>query len=125
MLAVNILLLQVCSLDDRSTIGHPLFMGLVGSRGADAGIKFMEGNNTGDDEFDLIFSMRLINSISQQFDKLQFCAVPERHVHVEQVENEWMTVHPDKPNSYHLHCSIYSAFNGWPLDNICIMHVMG
>ncbi|KAG1346858.1 Ribosome maturation factor RimM [Cocos nucifera] len=115
---------QVCSLDDRSTIGHPLFVGFVSSHGADAGIKFMEGNK-GNDEFDLIFSMRFINSISKQFDKLQFCAVPERHVHVEQVENEWITVHPDKPNSYHLHCSIYSAFNGCPLDSICIMHVMG
>ncbi|XP_008797487.1 uncharacterized protein LOC103712681 [Phoenix dactylifera] len=115
--------LQVCSLDDGSTIGHPLFVGLVSSHGADVGIKFMEGNK-GDDEFDLIFSMRFINSISKQFDRLQFCAVPERHLHVEQVDNEWTTVHPDKPNSYHLHCSIYSTLNGCPLDNICIMQVM-
>lgn len=114
---------QVCSLDDSSTFGHPLFWGLVSSRGADVGIKFLEGNK-GDDEFDMIFSMGFINNISKQIDKLQFVAALEQHLHVEQVENEWITVHPDEPNSCHLQCSIYSTLNSCPLDKMCVMKVM-
>ncbi|RZR75730.1 hypothetical protein BHM03_00000210 [Ensete ventricosum] len=54
----------------------------------------------------MIFSMRHIMRISRQIEKLQFCAIPEQHVHVEQVDNEMVTNYPDSPNSYRLRCPI-------------------
>ncbi|WOL14509.1 hypothetical protein Cni_G23289 [Canna indica] len=112
---------QVCSLNDRTTIGHPLFFGLVSLRRADVGIKIFE-NTAEEDEFDMIFSMRHLNKMTRQIDKFQFRPVPEHYLHVKQ-ENEFVTAYPGAPNSYSFHCSIYSSLNTCSLDSLCAMKV--
>ncbi|XP_074569417.1 LOW QUALITY PROTEIN: uncharacterized protein LOC141826060 [Curcuma longa] len=113
---------EVCSLNDRATSGHPLFFGLVSSLRADVGIKVFE-NSKGEEEFDMIFSMRFLNRIVGQVDKLQFLAVPEQHVHFSQDRNESVTRYPDAPNSYRFRCSIYSSLNNCSKDEICVMKI--
>ncbi|URE26111.1 RimM N-terminal domain [Musa troglodytarum] len=113
---------QVCSLNDKATILHPLFLGLVSSCRADVGIIMFESSK-GEDECDMIFSMRHIIRISRQIEKLQFCTIPEQHVHVEQVDNELVTNYPDAPNSYRLHCPMYASLNSCSLDATCVVKV--
>lgn len=120
----NMLTWQVCSLNDKATILHPLFLGLVSSCGADVGITMFESSKgEGEDECDMIFSMRHIIRLSRQIEKLQFCAVPEQHVHVEQVDDELVTNYPDAPNSYRLHCPMYASLNSCSLDAVCVVKV--
>ncbi|XP_065021659.1 uncharacterized protein LOC103996141 isoform X3 [Musa acuminata AAA Group] len=115
---------KVCSLNDKATILHPLFLGLVSSCGADVGITMFESSKgEGEDECDMIFSMRHIIRLSRQIEKLQFCAVPEQHVHVEQVDDELVTNYPDAPNSYRLHCPMYASLNSCSLDAVCVVKV--
>ncbi|OAY74197.1 Ribosome maturation factor RimM, partial [Ananas comosus] len=113
---------QICSLDNRTALGHPLFFGFVSSRGADVGIKLSTSCKT-DDNFDMVISMKHVNKMSKEINRLRFRALPEQHVHVQQVEDEWITVHPEKPNSNRLHCPIYSILNPCSLDNVCVMEV--
>ncbi|OAY71141.1 Ribosome maturation factor RimM [Ananas comosus] len=115
---------QICSLDNRTALGHPLFFGFVSSRGADVGIKLSTSCKT-DDNFDMVISMKHVNKMSKEINRLRFRALPEQHVHVhvQQVKDEWITVHPEKPNSYRLHCPIYSILNPCSLDNVCVMEV--
>ncbi|CAL9109745.1 unnamed protein product [Musa acuminata var. zebrina] len=115
---------QVCSLNDKATILHPLFLGLVSSCRADVGITMFESSKgEGEDECDMIFSMRHIIRLSRQIEKLQFCAVPEQHVHVEQVDDELVTNYPDAHNSYRLHCPMYASLNSCSLDAVCVVKV--
>lgn len=113
---------QVCSLSERSVIGHPLFFGLVKFHGADLGIKIFEGSE-GRYEYDMIFSMRYLSKMSKQVDKMQFYAVPEQHEHVELVGKEWNKVEPEAPNSFRFRSSIYSCLNTCSLEKLCIMQI--
>ncbi|RWV85813.1 hypothetical protein GW17_00052365 [Ensete ventricosum] len=113
---------QVCSLNDKTTTLHPLFHGLVSSCGADVGIIMFESSKE-EDECDMIFSMRHITRISRQIEKLQFCAIPEQHVHIEQVDNEMVTNYPDSPNSYRLRCPMYASLNSCSPEAMCVVKV--
>ncbi|XP_042422073.1 uncharacterized protein LOC122009831 isoform X2 [Zingiber officinale] len=119
---IGVEFVEVCSLNDRATGGHPLFFGLVSSLRADVGIKVVE-NSRGEEEFDIIFSMRLLNRIAGRVDKLQFLASPEQHVHFNQDRNELATRYPDAPNSYRFRCSIYDSLNNCSEDEICVMEI--
>ncbi|XP_042427023.1 uncharacterized protein LOC122014708 [Zingiber officinale] len=119
---IGVEFVEVCSLNDRATGGHPLFFGLVSSLRADVGIKVFE-NSRGEEEFDIIFSMRLLNRIAGRVDKLQFLASPEQHVHFNQDRNELATRYPDAPNSYRFRCSIYDSLNNCSEDEICVMEI--
>ncbi|XP_072993542.1 uncharacterized protein [Typha latifolia] len=115
---------QLCSLDNQSAFGNPLFFGLVSSRNADVGVKISETTGL-DDHFDMIFSMKHINKICKEINKLRFHALPEQHAHViKQADNEFITVNAETPNSYHLHCSLYGFLNTCSLENMCVMQVL-
>lgn len=92
------------------------------------GISMLQGEIKENEGFNMVFSMMHLNNICKQIDKLNFSLVPERHAHVEVAKVEEGSpeqIHPipDKPNSYRLHSSIYSALNTCSLDGICIMNV--
>ncbi|OVA02076.1 UTP--glucose-1-phosphate uridylyltransferase [Macleaya cordata] len=115
---------QVFSLGKKSVIGDPLFFGFVSSRRADIGIKI--DNNSKDfeeDYFNMIFSMRFLKKITTQINKLQFYEVEKQNSEVQLVGKEWVDVVPSSsPNSYELHCSIYSVLNACSSDKICIIN---
>ncbi|KAI3921861.1 hypothetical protein MKX01_005550 [Papaver californicum] len=114
---------QVCSLSRASAIVDPLFIGFADSCGADTGIKTKTDNNSKDlnEDFNLIFSVRFLKKITGQMNNLQFYKVETQNSHVQMVHDEWIYVVPSSPNSYELHCSIYSALNTCSSDKICIM----
>ncbi|XP_010247556.1 PREDICTED: uncharacterized protein LOC104590543 [Nelumbo nucifera] len=114
---------QVCSLVQQSVLGHPLFFGLVDSCKADIGIRIFNSGKDGREDFDMIFSMRFLEKITRQLDKLQFYTVAKQNSHVEKVEKEWVDIVPDSPNSYEFHCSIYSSLNACSADKICLMEL--
>lgn len=131
LIEMGVEFVQICCLGGRSksaTSESLLLFGLVKSRGADMGIRMLQGEIKENDEFNIVFSMMHLNKICKQIDKLEFSPLPEQHAHVEvvKVEEDYAEqIHPipDKPNSFHLHSSIYSALKTCSLDRICIMCV--
>lgn len=114
--------MQVCSLSQRSYIAHPLFVGFVDSCEADIGMTVLDDDGLDDQNFDTMFSMGFLKRITNQT-MLQFYAVPQLTPHVEKVDKEWVDINVASPNSYHLHCSLYSSLNACPPDKICLLHV--
>ncbi|XP_058101161.1 uncharacterized protein LOC131245604 isoform X2 [Magnolia sinica] len=115
---------EVCRLVQRSAVGHPSSFGFVDLKDADIGIKIWDDSGDADDyNLDMIFSMRFLQKITKQIDKLHFYAAPKQNSHIEKVGEEWVDVHPTSPNSYHLHCSIYSCLNICSPDKICLMQI--
>ncbi|KAI3938025.1 hypothetical protein MKW98_018581 [Papaver atlanticum] len=112
---------QVCSLSRASAIVDPLFIGFTDSGGADTGIKTDDNSKDLNEDFNLIFSVRFLKKITGQMNNLQFYKVETQNSHVQMVDDEWIDVVPSTPNSYELHCSIYSALNTCSSDKICIM----
>lgn len=113
---------EVCSLSQRSYIAHPLFVGFVDSCEADIGMTVLDDDGLDDQNFDIMFSIGFLKRITNQ-NMLQFYAVPQLTPHVEKVDKEWVDINVASPNSYHLHCSIYSSLNACPPDKICLLHV--
>ncbi|XP_043699697.1 uncharacterized protein LOC122650353 [Telopea speciosissima] len=113
---------QVSSLVQNSVVGYPLFFGLVDSREADIGVKINKMDDS-DQHFDMIFSMKFLKNISKQIDKLQYYTIAKQNAYVEKVDKEWVDVVPASPNSYEIHCSIYSSLNACPSDKICVMEL--
>ncbi|KAJ4821537.1 Ribosome maturation factor RimM [Rhynchospora pubera] len=116
--------LQVCSLDDKSSIGNPLFFGYVSSLDAGVGIKVYNGNVGDGTCFDLIISMKHMNKISRDAKKLGFCAVAEKHRYVEKTSEGWVDVSPEASNLRRLHFPVYGLLNTCSLDDICFMNVL-
>ncbi|KAJ6822273.1 uncharacterized protein M6B38_388560 [Iris pallida] len=131
LIELGIEYIQICSLGERSNslvIGNPLLFGFVESHRADMGVSMLEGRMEDNDEFDMVFSMRHLKKMCEEIDRVDFCAIPEKHAHVEVVKEggEWVKqVHPipDTPNSYRFHSSIYSALKKCNIDTICTMYV--
>ncbi|XP_042509347.1 uncharacterized protein LOC122084996 [Macadamia integrifolia] len=113
---------QVSSLVQSFVVGHPLFFGLVDSRDADIGVKINKMEDF-EQNFDMIFSMRFLKKITKQIGELQFYTIAKQNAYVEKVDKEWVDVVPASPNSYEIHCSIYSSFNACPSDRICVMEL--
>lgn len=59
----------------------------------------------------------------KQIDKLEFFAIPKASSHVELVEKQWVDVVPSSPNSYEIHCSLYSCLNICSLDKVCLVDI--
>ncbi|MCL7022326.1 hypothetical protein MKW94_023197 [Papaver nudicaule] len=112
---------QVCSLSRASAIMDPVFIGFTDSCRADTGIKIDDISKDLKEDFNLIFSLRFMKKITGQMSNLQFYKAERQNSHVQMVDNEWIDVVPSSPNSYELHCSIYSALSTCPSDKICIM----
>ncbi|KAJ4749375.1 Ribosome maturation factor RimM [Rhynchospora pubera] len=116
--------LQVCSLDDKSSIGNPLFFGYVSSLDAGVGIKVYNGNVGDGTCFDMIISMKHMNKISRDAKKLGFYAVAEKHRYVEKTSEGWVDVSPEASNLRRLHFPVYGLLNTCSLDDICFMNVL-
>ncbi|KAJ4768787.1 Ribosome maturation factor RimM [Rhynchospora pubera] len=116
--------LQVCSLDDKSSIGNPLFFGYISSLDAGVGIKVYNGNVGDGTCFDMIISMKHMNKISRDAKKLGFCAVAEKHRYVEKTSEGWVDVSPEASNLRRLHFPVYGLLNTCSLDDICFMNVL-
>lgn len=114
--------MQICSFHKSYLVGHPLFFGLVDSCKADVGVKIPE-NNKDDDEFNMIFSTSFLKEISGRVDALQFHPVGSATPHVASIDNQWIDVNPSSPNSYKLHCSIYSVLNACSPDRINLIQI--
>ncbi|KAL6848675.1 hypothetical protein ACP4OV_021258 [Aristida adscensionis] len=114
---------QICSLSNRLTIGHPLLFGTVASRSADVGIKLSKSGET-DDDFDLVLSIDQMNKMCRDVTKLRFSACPEQHEHVELVDSQWVSVLPEAANSQRLHADVTSVLDSCSPDKLCIMEVI-
>ncbi|KAF5191498.1 Ribosome maturation factor rimm [Thalictrum thalictroides] len=114
---------QVCSLGEGSVVGNPLFFGYVKSRKADIGIEICNSNANSSEDFNVIFSMKILKKILKQIDKLKFHAVTKQNSHVQLVDKDWVDVVPSTLNSYEYHCSIYSSLSVCSPDKICAMEV--
>ncbi|XP_004504243.1 uncharacterized protein [Cicer arietinum] len=115
--------IELCCPCERTVGGNSLLLGLVNSRKAKIGIQISPTIVDPDENFDMIFSMDLVNKLTKQRNKLQFEATPKVNSFVEKVDNDWVTVTSSTPNSYELSCSIYSSLNACPLDKVCIVEV--
>ncbi|KAJ1688346.1 hypothetical protein LUZ63_019736 [Rhynchospora breviuscula] len=116
--------LQVCSLDDKSSIGNSLFFGYVSSLDAGVGIKVYNGNVGDGTCFDMIISMKHMNKISRDAKKLGFYAVAEKHRYVEKTSEGWVDVSAEASNLCRLHFPVYGLLNTCSLDDICFMNVL-
>ncbi|KAJ4980760.1 hypothetical protein NE237_031597 [Protea cynaroides] len=114
---------QVSSVVQSSVVGYPLFFGLVDSRDADIGVKIPNKMEDFEQHFDMIFSMRFLEKIAKQIDKLQFYTIAKQNAYIEKVDKEWVNVVPASPNSYEIHSSIYSSLDACPSDRICVMEL--
>lgn len=115
-------LLQICS-PNEAFVGSQLLLGLVSSLGSDMGIQIYEGTKDMEENFAVIFSIKFMQKLTRQMDKLQFYGIPKLNSHVEMVEKEWVDVTPTFPNSLELSCSIYSSLNGCSLDKVCVLKI--
>ncbi|PIA41407.1 hypothetical protein AQUCO_02200075v1 [Aquilegia coerulea] len=115
--------IQVCSLGEGSVVGNPLFFGFVKSRKADIGIEICKSNGNSSEDFNVIFSTKILKKILKQIDELKFHAVTKENSYVELVDKEWVDVVPSSLNSYEYHCSIYSSLSFCSPDKICVMEV--
>ncbi|XP_068658394.1 uncharacterized protein [Aristolochia californica] len=113
---------EICTLGRRSKLGNPYFFGLVESSGADVGVKTLDEEED-NDVFDMIFSIRFLKKITEQIDKYEFFPVPKVSSYVEKQDKEWIDVADTSPNSYELHCSIYSFLNASSPDRICLVQI--
>ncbi|KAJ1264107.1 hypothetical protein BS78_09G237100 [Paspalum vaginatum] len=114
---------QICSSSNRPVIGHPLLFGTVASCGADVGIKLSKAGET-EDVFDLILSIDQLNKMCRDVTQLRFSARPEQNAHVENVEGQWVAVHPETANSYRLQADVTSVLNSCTPDRLCVMEIV-
>ncbi|KAK7318887.1 hypothetical protein RJT34_03594 [Clitoria ternatea] len=115
--------IELCCPGERIAGGNSLLLGLVDSREAKIGIQISPTIANSDKNFDMIFSMDILNKLTKQSNKLQFDAIRKAHIFVEKVDKEWVTVTSSTPDSYELSCSIYSSLNACSLDKVCIVEV--
>ncbi|XP_078181655.1 16S rRNA processing protein RimM family [Carex rostrata] len=115
---------QICSLDNKSAVGNPLFFGYVSFLKADVGIKLYDGNKGDETCFDMIVSMKYMNKISGDTKKLGFIAVPEKHDYVENTSDGWVDVRSEVANSCRLHFPVYGLLNTCSLDKVCVINVL-
>lgn len=115
---------QVCSLNDKSSVGNPLFFGYVSSLNADVGIKLYDGNKGDETGFDMIISMKHLDKISRDAKELGFYAVTEKHSYVEKTSDRWVDFRPEVANSYRLHFPLYGLLNSCPLDDTCVINIL-
>lgn len=114
---------EIFNVHQRYVGGHALLVGLVKSRGVDIGIKMFKDATDLEENFDVVFSVKVMKKLMKHMDQLQFHAIPKLNSHVEKVDKEWVDVIPSSPNSYELRSSIYSALRA--SDKVCVMEITG
>ncbi|KAA8519569.1 hypothetical protein F0562_013807 [Nyssa sinensis] len=114
--------IEVCSINERYVARHTL-LGLVNSCEANVGIQIFKDMNNLEENFDMMFSMKFMQQLTKQINKLHFQTIANTNTHVEKVDKEWIDVIPSSPNSFELRCSIYSSLNACPPNKVCVMEV--
>lgn len=114
--------IEVSSVSQRY-IGSYTLLGLVSSCEANIGIQICKDINDLEDNFDMVFSMKFMKHLIKNINELPFDAIPKPYPHVEKVDNDWVDVVPNTPNSYELRCSIYGSLNMSPPDKVCLMEL--
>uniref|UniRef100_A0A5B6YUJ3 Uncharacterized protein n=1 Tax=Davidia involucrata TaxID=16924 RepID=A0A5B6YUJ3_DAVIN len=114
--------MEVCSVNERY-VGRHTLLGLVNSCEANIGIQIFKDMNNFEENFDMMVSMKFMQQLTKQINKLHFEAIPKTNTHVEKVDKEWVEVIPSSPNSIELRCSIYSSLNACPPNKVCVMEV--
>ncbi|MQM09563.1 hypothetical protein Taro_042436 [Colocasia esculenta] len=104
---------QVCNLDERCALAHPLFLGLVSSRKVNVGIKIFT-DQWKEDEIDMIFATKYLSMLTEQVDKLQFYAVPVQNKHTELVDDEWIDP------SYACACEVNHNLEAQQMEKKCV-----
>ncbi|GAB4831560.1 hypothetical protein Ancab_005572 [Ancistrocladus abbreviatus] len=114
---------ELCSIDQLSLCGNPIFLGFIDSWYADIGIHVLKNPVSHEDNFHMIFSMKLMKKMIQQIGKLHFEAILKPNPHVEKVDKEWVDVTPPSANSYEFRSSIYRLPASCSLDKVCLIEV--
>lgn len=101
-----------------------MLLGLTSSRGVDLGIIYLEKSS--EEEFNIILSMKYLTE--QQVDKVEsnesISTTSVACEHMEVVDNKWVSIHPNLPNSIHFHSSIYNRLLGaCDTDRMCVLHI--
>ncbi|XP_047338045.1 uncharacterized protein LOC124941739 isoform X2 [Impatiens glandulifera] len=117
--------IKVCNLWEGNA-GGDVLVGLVSSSEANIGIGISSKDMKNlEERVEMVFSMEFIKKLVQQGIKdLRFDLIPKQHPCVELVEKEWVDVVPSSPNSYEVHCSIYSYVYASDPDRVCILEVI-
>uniref|UniRef100_A0A0D9WJT6 RimM N-terminal domain-containing protein n=1 Tax=Leersia perrieri TaxID=77586 RepID=A0A0D9WJT6_9ORYZ len=115
---------QICSLSNKLTVGHPLLFGAVSSFGSDAGLMLCKSSKETEGDFDMILSMSHINKMCRDVTKLRFSAQPEQQIHIEHVDGEWVTIQPEAANCHRLHVEVTSVLNYCSPDKVCVIEIV-
>uniref|UniRef100_A0A2P2LAW1 Uncharacterized protein LOC105649746 isoform X3 n=1 Tax=Rhizophora mucronata TaxID=61149 RepID=A0A2P2LAW1_RHIMU len=116
--------IEVLSASQNNIDWSPLLLGYVDSCQTKMGVQVVREDMKGSEEnFDIVFSINFMKSLTKHMDKLHFDATLKPNSHVELVDKEWIEVVPSSSNSYELSCSIYSALNACSPDKICVMEI--
>lgn len=91
----------------------------------DLGIMYFEKSSK-EEEFNIILSMKyLTESTLQQVEKVELMSITEvASEHMELVDNKWVNIHPNHPNSIHFHSSIYNKLLGaCDANRMCVLRI--
>lgn len=115
--------IEVCSINQRSVCGNPIFLGFVHSQETDIGLLIFEDKIEFEDNYHVILPAKSMQKLVKQMEKLPLHAILKSYSHVELINKEWIDIIPSTPNSYEFRCSLQSLLNACSLDKACLMEL--
>lgn len=116
------MLLQVCTNRFRDSNREAL-VGLVDSCKGNVGVEAFKDLDQAEEDLHIVFSIKFMQKLVRQMNKLQFEAIPAANPYTEKFEKVWVDVVPSSPNSLEFRSSIYSCLNSCSSNEISVLEV--